>query len=164
MSATATAASTPVASPAATDPWESPFVKELVKQWRAQDTHGAWEGKDNTELLAPYIITKEQRKEMPIIGDPDPETIWRLELFYNAVGLAVERETGIMVSPMMKMHHEGFGKMMLTASRLVVVNKHLRDVHRFGFENIEKLAAEGEKLVTAAVEMIQKFPEVANYG
>jgi probable nitrogen fixation protein len=147
-----------------TDPWQSSFVKELIKQWRAQDTHGAWEGKDNAALLAPYIISKEQRREMPIIGDPDPETLWRLELFYNAVGLAVERETGIMVSPMMKMHHEGFGKMMLTAGRLVVVNKHLRDVHRFGFESMEKLAAEGEKLVTAAVEMVQKFPEVANYG
>ncbi|HEY3327546.1 MAG TPA: NifX-associated nitrogen fixation protein [Novimethylophilus sp.] len=147
-----------------TDPWESSFVQELVKQWRAQDTHGAWEGKDNATLLAPYIITKEKRREMPIIGDPDPETLWRLELFYNAVGLAIERETRIMVSPMMKMHHEGFGKIILTAGRLVVVNKQLRDVHRFGFETMEKLAAEGEKFVTAAVEMIRKFPEVANYG
>ena len=146
------------------NPWESPFVIELVKQWRAQDTHGAWEGKNDAKLLEPYIITKEQRREMPIIGDPDPETIWRLELFYNAVGLAIERETKIMVSPMMKMHHEGFGKMILTAGRLVVVNKQLRDVHRFGFETMEKLAAEGEKLVTAAVEMIRKFPDVANYG
>lgn len=144
--------------------WESEFVKELIKQWRAQDTHGAWEGKDNANLLAPYLISKEQRREMPIIGDPDPETIWRLELFYNAVGLAIERQTKIMVSPMMKMHHEGFGKMILTAGRLVVVNKQLRDVHRFGFENIEKLAAEGEKLVSAAVEMINQFPDVANYG
>jgi probable nitrogen fixation protein len=159
MSATAAAvAETP------TDPWASPFVIELVKQWRAQDTHGAWEGKSDATLLAPYIITKEQRREMPIIGDPDPETLWRLELFYNAVGLAIERETRIMVSPMMKMHHEGFGKMILTAGRLVVVNKQLRDVHRFGFETMEKLAAEGEKIVAAAVEMIKKFPEVANYG
>lgn len=159
MTATAAAVTAPIS-----DPWASPFVIELIKQWRAQDTHGAWEGKSNAELLAPYIITKEQRREMPIIGDPDPETIWRLELFYNAVGLAIERETRIMVSPMMKMHHEGFGKMILTAGRLVVVNKQLRDVHRFGFETMEKLAAEGEKLVNAAVEMVKKFPDVANYG
>jgi len=140
---------------------ESPFVKELIKQWRAQDTHGAWEGKSDAELLGPYIITKEMRREMPIMGDPDPETLWRLELFYNAVGLAVERATGIMVSPMMKMHHEGFGRMVLTAGRLIVINKHLRDVHRFGYETMEKLAAEGEKLVAAAVAMIEKYPEVA---
>ena len=68
-----------------------------------------------------------------------------------------------MVSPMMKMHHEGFGRMVLTAGRLVVINKHLRDVHRFGFESLEKLVAEGEKLVSEATAMIEKFPEVARY-
>lgn len=142
----------------------SPFLTELVKQWRAQDSYGAWEGKSDEELLAPYVIDKEKRKEIPIIGDPDPETLWRLELFYNAVGLAIERRSGVMVSPMMKMSHEGFGKMVLLAGRLVVINKSLRDVHRFGFLTLEKLAEEGEKLVTAGVEMIEKFPEVANYG
>ena len=68
-----------------------------------------------------------------------------------------------MVSPIMKMHHEGFGRMVLTAGRLVVVNKHLRDVHRFGFETLGKLAEEGDKLVRAGVDMIEKFPEVAKY-
>ena len=98
------------------------------------------------------------------MGDPDPETLWRLELFYNAVGLAIERQTGCMVQPMMKMSHEGFGRLILTTGRLIVINKHLRDVHRFGFAGMEKLAAEGEKLVAAGVEMIGKFPEVARFG
>lgn len=144
-------------------PEESLFVKELIKVWRAQDTHGSWEKKADLDLLAPYIVTREQRREIPIIGDPDPEILWRLELFYNAVGLAIERRTGCMVQPMMKMSHEGFGRMILTTGRLIVVNKHLRDVHRFGFESLEKLAAEGAKLVDAGVEMIEKFPEVARY-
>lgn len=147
-----------------TNPMESVFIKELVKQWRAQDSYGAWEGKSDEALLEPYIITKEMRKELPIIGDPDPETLWRLELFYNAVGLAIERQTGNMVTPMMKMHHEGFGRMILSAGRLIVVNKQLRDVHRFGFLSLEKLAEEGEKLVAAGVDMIKKYPDVANYG
>ena len=148
---------------AKTDATESVFIQELIKQWRAQDTHGTWDKKSDLELLAPYIIDKEARKQLPIIGDPDPETLWRLELFYNAVGLAIERATGAMVSPMMKMSHEGFGRMVLTAGRLVVVNKHLRDVHRFGFPTLEKLAEEGTKMVQAGVEMIGKFPEVVNY-
>lgn len=149
---------------AASDPIDSPFVKELIKQWRAQDAHGAWEGKSNLQLLDPYIVDKERRKQLPIMGDPDPETLWRLELFFNAVGLSIERATGVMVSPMMKMHHEGFGRMVLMAGRLIVVNKQLRDVHRFGFDSLAKLAAEGEKYVTAGVEMINKYPEVARYG
>jgi probable nitrogen fixation protein len=140
------------------------FLGELVKQYRAIDTYGAWDGKGAEELLADFIIDKEKRREMPIMGDPDPETLSRLEMFYNAVGLAVERQTGIMVAPMMKMSHEGFGRMILTAGRLVVVNKYLRDVHRFGFNDLGKLAEEGGKLIDAAVEMIGKFPEVAKYG
>lgn len=146
------------------NPMESLFVRELVKQWRAQDSYGTWEKKSDEVLLEPYVMDKEKRKSLPIMGDPDPETIWRLELFYNAVGMAIERETGVMVSPMMKMHHEGFGRMVLIAGRLIVVNKQLRDVHRFGFLSLSKLAEEGEKLVTSGVEMVAKYPEVAKYG
>lgn len=142
----------------------SPFLVELVNQWRAQDSYGAWEGKSDEELLDAYVIDKEKRKEIPIIGDPDPETLWRLELFYNAVGLAIERQTKVMVTPMMKMSHEGFGRMVLLAGRLVAVNKQLRDVHRFGFLSLEKLAEEGDKLVNSGVEMVKQFHDVANYG
>jgi probable nitrogen fixation protein len=157
-------AETAEATAVAADPMTNEFIVELVKQWRAQDTHGTWDGKRNEALLAPYIVTKEQRREIPIIGDPDPETLWRLELFYNAVGLAIERRTGIMVKPMMKMSHEGFGQLYLAAGRLIVVNRYLRDIHRFGFDSLEKLAAEGTKWVETGVDMIAKFPEVANYG
>ena len=148
----------------AADPMQSLFVKELIKQWRAQDAHGAWEGKTDAMLLAPYIVTKEQRRQMPIIDDPDPETLWRVELYYNAIGLAIERATGVMVTPMMKMSHEGFGRMVLLAGRLVAVNKQLRDVHRFGFESMEKLAEEGEKQVAAGIAMVEQFPGAARYG
>ncbi len=142
---------------------DSVFLNELIKQWRAQDTHGAWDKKSDLDLIAPYIVTKEQRREIPLLGDPDPETLWRLELFYNAVGLSIERATGVMVSPMMKMHHEGFGRMVLIAGRLVVVNKQLRDTHRFGFDSLSELVEDGEKFVAAGVEMIEKFPEAAKY-
>jgi probable nitrogen fixation protein len=142
---------------------EAPFIKELVKVWRAQDSHGAWESKSDLVLLEPYILDKEARRALPIIGDPDPETIWRLELFFNAVALSIERATGVMVSPMLKMSHEGFGRMVLIGGRLIVVNKQLRDVHRFGFDNLGRLAQEGEKHVNAGVEMIEKFKAVAEY-
>ncbi len=146
------------------NPMESVFIRELVKQWRAQDSYGTWEKKSDELLLEPYVVDKEKRKSLPLMADPDPETLWRLELFYNAVGMAIERQTGVMVTPMMKMHHEGFGRMVLIAGRLIAVNKQLRDVHRFGFLSFAKLAEEGEKLVAQGVEMITKFPEVARYG
>ncbi|MDH6152526.1 MULTISPECIES: NifX-associated nitrogen fixation protein [Paraburkholderia] len=142
----------------------APFVQQLVRQLRAQDTHGVWDGKTDLQLLKPYIHTPEERRAIPIMGDPDPETLWRLELFYSAIAVAIERETGQMVSPMMKMSHEGFGRMVLLAGRLVVVNKQLRDVHRFGFASLEKLAEAGAKLLDEAVEVIRTYPAVAQYG
>jgi len=148
----------------ATDVMQDPFIRELVKQWRAQDTHGAWEGKTDAMLLDPYVLDAEKRKELPMMADPDPETLWRMELYYNAIALSIERETKVMVSPMLKMHHEGFGRQVLIAGRLIVFNKQVRDAHRFGFNSLEKLSAAGTKAVTEAVEMIRKFPEVANYS
>ena len=142
----------------------TPFVQQLVKQMRAQDIHGTWEGKSDFELLKPYIHTPEERRALPILGDPDPETLWHLEIFYNAIAVAIERETGQMVSPMMKMSHEGFGRMVLIAGRLVVVNKQLRDVHRFGFPSLAKLADAGGKFFDEAVSMIRTYPAVAQYG
>ncbi|WP_027802861.1 NifX-associated nitrogen fixation protein [Paraburkholderia dilworthii] len=141
-----------------------PFVQQLVRQLRAQDAHGVWDGKTDLQLLKPYIHTPAERRAIPIMGDPDPETLWRLELFYSAIAVAIERETGQMVSPMMKMSHEGFGRMVLLAGRLVVVNKQLRDVHRFGFASLEKLAEAGAKLLGEAVELIRTYPAVAQYS
>ncbi|MFP8779754.1 NifX-associated nitrogen fixation protein [Hydrogenophaga sp. RWCD_12] len=142
----------------------TPFILQLIKQMRAQDTHGTWENKSDLQLLKPFIHTAEERRAIPIMGDPDPETLWHLEIFYNAIAVAIERETGQMVSPMMKMSHEGFGRMVLIAGRLIVVNKQLRDVHRFGFPSLAKLADAGGKFLTEAVTMIRTYPDVANYG
>jgi probable nitrogen fixation protein len=143
---------------------DTPFVQQLIKQLRAQDTNGTWDNKSDLQLLKPYIHTAEERRALPILGDPDPETLWHLEIFYNAIAVAIERETGQMVSPMMKMSHEGFGRMVLLAGRLVVVNKQLRDVHRFGFPSLAKLSDAGTKFLTEAVNMIRTYPEVAQYG
>ncbi|MER9173568.1 NifX-associated nitrogen fixation protein [Mesorhizobium sp. M0955] len=139
----------------------TPFVKCLVRLVRAHDSHGSWEGESDAELLGDFIITREQRRAIPIISDPDPDVLWRLEMFYTAVGLAIEERSGLMASPMMEMSHEGFGRVLLTAGRLVVVSKTLRDVHRFGFETFWKLAAAGTQLAGDAITAIEAYPEVA---
>ncbi|MER8759060.1 NifX-associated nitrogen fixation protein [Mesorhizobium sp. M0976] len=139
----------------------TPFVKCLVRLVRAHDSHGSWEGKSDAELLGDFIITREQRRAIPIIGDPDPDVLWRLEIFYAAVGLAIEERSGLMASPIIKVSPEGFGRVVFTAGRLVVLSKVLRDVHRFGFETFQKLAEAETKLVDAAIAAIEAYPEVA---
>lgn len=143
------------------DAMSQPFVRELIGQVRAQDTYGVWEGKSDWELLEPFVIDKEKARAIPIIGDPDPDTMSRLEQFYNAVGLLIEKRCGVMASPVSQMSPEGFGRMVLTCGRLVVINKVLRDVHRFGFSSVAEIAKSGETLVGDALGWIERFPEVA---
>jgi probable nitrogen fixation protein len=141
--------------------FETTFLKTLVRLMRAQDTHGSWDGKSDATILQEFIVTKEQRREIPIICDPDPDVLWRVELFYTALGLATEVKTGLIASPMMKIGHEGFGRVLLTTGRLVVVSKTVRDVHRFGFESYAKLAEAGEKALADAVSIIETYRNVA---
>jgi len=147
-----------MAEPATTDP----FLKSLVMLIRSHDGSGAWETMPDAAILAPFIVTKEQRREIPLIGDPDPDILWRVELYYAAIGLAIEQRSGHSAAPIMKIHHEGWGRMLLTAGRLVVVNSYLRDLHRFGFESVEVMSAKAAKIIDDAVAMIERFPDVAS--
>lgn len=140
---------------------EDPFVKILVALIRAQDSSGAWDGEPDETLLAPFIVTKEQRRDMPLIGDPDPDILWRVELFYGAIGMTIERQTGVNAAPIMKIHHEGWGRILLTAGRLVVVNAYLRDLHRFGFDSVEAMVTKANRIIAEGITTIGKFPDVA---
>ena len=142
---------------------QSSFLRELVRQFRAQDSSSAWDGKSDWDLLEPLILTPAKRKEIPLAEDPDPDVFWRIELFYSAVAGTIEKRTGVSCQPMLKMHHEGFGRVVLVVGRLVVVNCYLSDVRHFGFESLEKLAGAGDRLVSEGVEMIEQFPEAARW-
>jgi probable nitrogen fixation protein len=160
--AAAPPAAEPVLSEGDAAALQGPFLRTLVRQVRAHDVTGFWEGKSDAALLAPYVLSREQRRQIPTIADPDSRTVWRVEQFYAAVGLCIEQQTKIIASPLVKLTHEGFGRVVLIAGRLVVVNRFVRDIHRFGFDSLEALAADGEKLTADAVAMIERFPEVAD--
>lgn len=138
-----------------------PFASELIAQVRAQDTYGYWEGKPDRELLAPFIIDRQRARAMPIVGDPDPQTLTRISQFYNAVALSIERRSGVMASPVQQLSSEGFGRIVVIGGRLVVVSKTMRDAHRFGFASLERLEADGEALVEAALATIERYPDAA---
>lgn len=72
----------------------SPFMRMLITRIRAEDSFGAWENKQDAALLSEYIVTKEERRAIPIIGDPDPEIIDRIDYFYQAVALAMKKKAG----------------------------------------------------------------------
>ncbi|MDA8232885.1 MAG: NifX-associated nitrogen fixation protein [Magnetospirillum sp.] len=142
-------------------PPATPFLKSLIGLIRAEDSYGAWDRKTDVQLLDGFIVTKEDRRAIPIIGDPDPDVLGRVELFYRAVALAAEKQTGLPASPMMTMSHEGFGRVILAVGKLVAYSKTLRDVHRFGFEDTGVLEREGMTVVGQIAAAIDTYPDVA---
>lgn len=94
-------------------------------------------GKSDPTLLADFIVTRKQRRAIPIIGDPEPEVLWRLDMFYTAVGLAIEERSGLMTSPMTKMKPMGASGACFSRPGGWSL---CRDIHRFGFETFRKLA------------------------
>ncbi len=66
-----------------------------------------------------------------------------------------------MVNLLMEMSHEGWGKGILYAGKLILLEKIMRDAHRFGFESVEKMAQEGEGLVNKGLATFQKYESVA---
>ena len=66
-----------------------------------------------------------------------------------------------MAVPMINLSHEGFGRAIISIGKLIVVDKTLRDVHRFGFDSIEKLTEEVEKITTKALSFVTDHRDVA---
>ena len=139
----------------------NPFVKQIVTQLRSMDSYGTYDTWSDARVLDPLILTKERRREIPVVGDPDETTISRVKAYFNAIACSIESECGLMAVPMVNLSHEGFGKALVTVGKLVVLDKALRDVHRFGFDSLEKLIVEMEKLTSKALTLINEHPDVA---
>ena len=141
--------------------YETDFIKEMMRQMRALDSYGTYDGQPGEKLLEPLIMTKERKAQIPIVGDPDEETIACVKAFYNANAVLIEKECGQMAVPLVHLSHEGFGRALITVGKLVVSDRTLRDVHRFGFETLSKMKTEGDKLLSVALEIISAHPDVA---
>ena len=149
-------------APAELDPiYTTAFAKEISRQTRALDSYGQWDGKPIDAILAPFILTKEQKRAIPIIGDPDDILLSRVKAFYNAIAVLIEGECGKMAVPFIQITHEGFGRALIIVGKLVVMDKTLRDVHRFSFESVSKMKDEADKYLAVAIELIGKHSEVA---
>ena len=140
---------------------ETAFGRALVTLMRAHDQFGAWDRKTDAQILDGFILTKEKRKAIPLDGVLDDQSRWRLDVFYAALCMAIEGRTGVQIAPVLQLHREGFGRVVLVAGRLVAVSRTLRDAHRFGFPSLAKLAEAGEALVAEGVDWIERHPDLA---
>lgn len=137
------------------------FRESLIKLMRAHDSYGVWERMPDEEILKGFVLSREQRRAIPVIGEPDPKVLWRIEIFYTAVSFAITRRTGLDATPIIKISGEGFGRVVIIVGRLVVLSRALRDVHRFGFDTEDSLVQAGEAMFDEALAAIDRFPAVA---
>ena len=140
---------------------KSDFVVEILRQMRALDTYGQYDGVGPETILDPFILTKERKREIPIIGDPDEITISRVKAFYNAISSLIEKECGLMAVPLVNLSHEGFGRVVITVGKLVCLDRSLRDVHRFGFPSLSKMKDEADKYLSVSLNLIGTHSDVA---
>ncbi|MER2518345.1 MAG: NifX-associated nitrogen fixation protein [Candidatus Accumulibacter phosphatis] len=141
--------------------FETDFVREMARQMRALDMYGTYSGWSVEKILDPYILTRERRAGIPLIGDPDDETISRVKAFYNAIAVLIEKECKLLAVPLVHLTHEGFGRALITVGKLLAVDRTLRDVHRFGFPSLSKMNDEADKILSVALERIGQYPAVA---
>lgn len=139
----------------------SAVVLEMLKQLRALDTYDTYEGWSDEKVIDPLVMTKERKREIPIIGDPDEITLARVKAYYNSIASLIEKRSGKMAVPVINITHEGFGRAFVLVGKLIVVDKTLRDVHRFGFPSLEDLSTKTEVVIEKAVALIEQFKEVA---
>ncbi len=137
---------------------EKLFLETLISQTRALDQFGTWAKKSDEELLSEkYVKSKEDMKNIPIIADIDEMQIQDIRLIFQSIALAFELKTGIMCSVVMEMSHEGFGRAVVLAEKIVVTNKFFKDAHRYSFRTYDALVSEGGKMLKDAIEIYQTY-------
>ncbi|NJR61524.1 MAG: NifX-associated nitrogen fixation protein [Cyanobacteria bacterium CRU_2_1] len=146
--------------PTATETAIAPFLKAITQQIRANDPYGTYRNWPDELLLKPYVVSKAQKREISVEGDVDPMTKGRILAFYRAIAHRIEEETGLLCQVVIDLSHEGFGWALVFSGRLLVVSKTLRDAQRFGFDSLEKLEAEGAKIIESGIALATRFPEV----
>jgi probable nitrogen fixation protein len=139
----------------------SDIVKDYIKQLRAIDTYDTYEGWSEAKIIDPIVLTKERKQKIPVIGDPEEITIARLKAYYNSLATLIEKKSGLMAAPMIHLSHEGFGRALIMVGKLIVVDKILRDTHRFGFSSLEDLCEKSDKAIANALVLIEKYNAAA---
>ncbi|MER9489855.1 DUF269 domain-containing protein [Mesorhizobium sp. M0563] len=136
----------------------TPFVKCLVRLIRAQESYCLWEGKSDATLLADFIVTRKQRHAIRGMGYSDPDVLWRLDMFYTAVGLAIAERFRPVTSPIVEMKTVRRSGPCFSRSGS---SPFCPDVHRFGFETFRQLAEAGTKLVDDTTSATEAYRDLA---
>lgn len=134
------------------------FREVLTAKLRAYDAHGTWKNIADEKLLSRYfVVTKEDKKKIDAFGPMSPETVAKIRIFYEAVAQTVEENCGRIIVTALDINIEGFGRALLIDEDYILLQRVHRNAHKFGFETLEEMAEEGEKLTAKSLENSKKL-------
>jgi probable nitrogen fixation protein len=140
---------------------DTPFLQELVQQIRKRDIDGIYRDVTNETLLQ-FLLFSQQSHQLRLDGiaggeNEDSFDRQRIANFYHTVAARLERETGQIVQTFINLDREKPGWVLIFCGRLLVLSDILRNAQHFGFDSLEKLAIEGEKITQSALELARSY-------
>lgn len=142
------------------DAFEEAFLKDLASQLRADDAYGTLDAKTDEDLIAGLI--KAKRGDGSSCSPLDCSTLQTIRAFYRAIAVFLERQLGGLFQVLLDVSSEGFGRVVIFAGRLLVLDKTLRDAQGFGFSSLEKLLGEAGKQIAKAKATFERFQGLAS--
>lgn len=135
------------------------FTKALVAQLRAIDTYNHWGRMSDEELIDKKYIKKKGSGATANCHIKDEQALFNIKMFFQTIATEFERETGELSNVMMEFSDEGFGRVVVIAGKIVIVDKSIRDANSYGFKTVEKLEIEGAKMYQKALDIYNKYKQ-----
>jgi probable nitrogen fixation protein len=77
--------------------------------------------------------------------------------FYCAIAAIIERETGQITEVFINLSSQSISSALICCGNLLVINELLPKASSFGFDSVEKLVDEADKLIQSAMTRIEQF-------
>lgn len=139
------------------------ILKEVVNQVRNYDFYGAWAKKSDENILEQLFLSKPEKKSsVSLIGhcEVDPKAILKIHAYFKAIGVVLEKLSGLLTSVVINIDEEGNGIILIYAGRLILLNKVIRDANRFHFKSLEDMVSKAQRIIESSLELVDRYEQV----
>jgi probable nitrogen fixation protein len=138
--------------------FDHPFLDELVRQFRLQDTTSHYQNWSDESVLKSLILSSDSSRNRHVRkGEIDLLTRLRVSAYYYAIAAQIERETGQLSEIFINLSNQGLSSALVCCGHLLVISELLQKVGCFGFESLDNLINEAEQLILRAVARVRQF-------
>lgn len=130
--------------------YDRPFLQELARQVRLRDTLGIYRDWSNELMLQSLITTSDREYQAISQGKVDALSQLRISAFYHAIAATIEKEVGQMTETFLNLHYCDNNSALIFCGRVLVVLDLFKRIADFGFDSLERLVEEGERLIINA--------------